>query len=754
MPVIHNLGYPRIGPRRELKQQLEQFWRGEIDEQTLRDSAAGLRAARWREQADAGLDLVPVNDFSLYDHMLDLSLLLGVIPPRFTDDDNELELYFAMARGDRERPACEMTKWFDTNYHYLVPEFEPDQEFRIFSEKLFDEIRAAQAEGYTVKPVIVGPVSYLYLGKSRGGQTDNRLVLLEKLLPVYAEILERLAGMGIDWVQMDEPCLALDLEAEWQQAYRTAYQALGKSKVSILLANYFAGLGENLDVVQKLPIAGLHVDATRAPQEAKQLIDQWPEDRVLSLGVIDGRNIWRADLGQLLDELEPIQKKIGDRLWLAPSCSLLHVPIDVDNETGIDDELKSWLAFARQKLDELALLKSALENGRRSISVAMRDNSGAHAARSDSKRVHRADVRKRLEAITDKMTGRQSEFEQRSTAQVKALGLPLLPTTTIGSFPQTKEIRKARADFKNGRCDEQTYREAMQAEIRNVIERQDALGLDVLVHGEPERNDMVEYFGELLEGMITTKHGWVQSYGSRCVKPPIIFGDVHRPQPMTTDWIHYAQSLTKRPVKGMLTGPVTILQWSFVRDDQPRADTCRQLALAIRDEVMDLEADGIRVIQVDEPALREGLPLKQAEQGDYLDWAVESFQLATAGVADGTQIHTHMCYAEFEDILPAITEMDADVITLENARSGGELLQAFEKFEYPNAIGPGVWDIHSPRTVPLDEMVELLEKTLKVVPAERLWINPDCGLKTRGWDEIETNLENLVAARNSCDRSC
>lgn len=748
--IIHNLGYPRIGPHRELKQALEQFWRGDIDDLSLLKTAHELRDGRWRDQADAGVDLIPVNDFSLYDHMLDMSMLLGVVPPRFgkPEDQNELTLFFRMARGDADQPACEMTKWFDTNYHYLVPEFEPQQAFRLFSEKLFDEVKAAQAAGHQVKPVLVGPLSYLYLGKLRGDsqKANEKLKLLDQLLHVYADILDRLAGMGVDWVQFDEPCLGLDLDTDWQQAYSKAYQSLADSRVKILLANYFASLGDNLGLVKELPVAGLHVDVTRAPQEAETLISDWPGDRVLSLGVIDGRNIWRANLDQWLDRLELAKAQLSDRLWLAPSCSLLHVPIDLDNETGLDDELKSWLAFARQKLDELGLLKQALTSGRRSISIARRDNASAHAAREASKRVHRPDVARRMQSITAEMASRTSDFSQRSSAQVKALGLPLLPTTTIGSFPQTKEIRKARADFKHRRSDEATYREAMQAEIRNVIERQDALGLDVLVHGEPERNDMVEYFGELLEGMIATRNGWVQSYGSRCVKPPVIFGDVHRPRAMTTDWIKYAQSLTRRPVKGMLTGPVTILQWSFVRDDQPRSETCKQIALAIRDEAGDLEAGGIKVIQVDEPALREGLPLKKAEQGAYLDWAVESFKLATCSVEDSTQIHTHMCYAEFEDILEAITAMDADVITLENARSDSELLQAFKNFSYPNAIGPGIWDIHSPRTVPLKAMTDLLEQTLKVVPAERLWVNPDCGLKTRSWDEIETNLENLVTA--------
>ncbi|MEX0951668.1 MAG: 5-methyltetrahydropteroyltriglutamate--homocysteine S-methyltransferase [Gammaproteobacteria bacterium] len=744
--VIHNLGYPRVGPQRELKTALEQFWRGDSDAQSLRQTADTIRAARWQDQADAGVDLIPVNEFSLYDHMLDMSLLLGVVSPRFGDSasQDELTLFFRMARGDTDQPACEMTKWFDTNYHYLVPEFEPQQNFCIFSQKLFDEVKAAQAAGHSPKPVLVGPVSYLYLGKLRG--EGDKLQLLEKLLPIYNDILDKLAGLGVDWVQLDEPCLGLDLDRNWQQAYDKAYNMLADCRVKILLANYFAGYGDNLELVKQLPVSGVHADAVRSHDEALQLAENWPEDKVLSLGVIDGRNIWRANLGQWLDELKPLKQEIDQQLWLAPSCSLLHTPIDLDNETSLDDELRSWLAFAKQKLNELGVLKQALSEGRRSVSFSLRDNMQAHAAREASERVHRADVIQRLQAITNKMTQRQSAFSKRSLAQVKALGLPLLPTTTIGSFPQTSAIRKARADFKHARSNETTYREAMQAEIKNVIERQDALSLDVLVHGEPERNDMVEYFGELLEGMITTQNGWVQSYGSRCVKPPIIFGDVHRPQAMTTNWINYAQSLTQRPVKGMLTGPVTILQWSFVRDDQPRSETCKQIALAIRDEVNDLESNGIKVIQVDEPALREGLPLKQAEQGAYLDWAVQSFKLATAGVEDSTQIHTHMCYAEFEDILEAITDMDADVITLENARSDSELLQSFEDFSYPNAIGPGVWDIHSPRTVPLIEMTDLLEQALKVVPAERLWVNPDCGLKTRGWDEIETNLENLVAA--------
>ena len=753
MPISHNLGYPRIGPQRELKQALEAHWRGESDAAALLDTSRKLCQQRWRDQAAAGIDLIPVNDFSLYDHMLDMSMLLGVIPPRFgqPDDQDELSLYFRMARGDAEQPACEMTKWFDTNYHYLVPEFESEQAFRLFSSKLFDEIEAAQAAGHRVKPVLVGPVTYLYLGKCRDG--SDRLSLLDKLLPVYADIMERLAGMGVEWVQLDEPCLGLDLDSDWQQAFMKAYRHLADTRVKVLLANYFAGLGDNSKLVGELPLDGLHVDAVRAPREAEQLVNNWSAERVLSLGVIDGRNIWRANLEQLLEVLESAGKQLGDNLWLAPSCSLLHVPIDLDNETDLDDELKTWLAFARQKLNEVGLLKAALEDGRRSVTIALRDNQAAHEARAASERVHRADVARRMDAITDKMASRISDFAERARSQAGSLGLPLLPTTTIGSFPQTQAIRKARADYKHDRIDETSYREAMQEEIRNVIQRQDALGLDLLVHGEPERNDMVEYFGELLEGMVTTRNGWVQSYGSRCVKPPIIYGDVHRPQAMTTEWINYAQSLTAQPVKGMLTGPVTILQWSFVRDDQACAETGQQIALAIRDEVADLENDGIKAIQVDEPALREGLPLKQAEQGAYLDWTVKSFKIATAGVKDATQIHTHMCYAEFEDILAAITAMDADVITLENARSDGELLQAFEHYSYPNAIGPGVWDIHSPRTVPLQEMVELLDKTLAVVPAERLWVNPDCGLKTRSWDEIETNLENLVNAARQVRQS-
>lgn len=746
MASIHTLGYPRIGRQRELKRLLEDFWHDRVDQDALLNGANVIREQRWREQAAAGLDFIPVNDFSLYDHVLDMSALLGVVPPRFgqAGETADLETCFRMARGDASQPACEMTKWFDTNYHYLVPEFEPDQVFRIASSKLFEEVAAARAQQYRVKPVLIGPLTYLRLGKRRDG--GDVLELLPRLLPVYLQILERLAEQGMDWVQIDEPCLVQDLDDRWRKAYEQAYTELAQAPVRLLLATYFGGLGDNLFTVLNLPVAGLHVDAVRAPGEVHRLLEYWPTDRVLSLGVIDGRNVWRADLDAILDRIEPIHARFGNRLWLAPSCSLLHTPLDVELETDLDPELRQWLAFARQKLDELAALRRALTHGRRAISQQRRESTAAHSTRQISDKVRRPEVQAQLLNIDTNMIGRSQDYRSRAEAQAHALQLPLLPTTTIGSFPQTATIRRARADFRAGSIDEQAYHQAMQSEIESVIRKQEKIGLDVLVHGEPERNDMVEYFGEQLEGVAVTRYGWVQSYGSRCVKPPIIYGDVVRPQPMTVDWAQYAQSLTDKPVKGMLTGPVTILQWSFVRDDQPRAETCLQLALVLRDEVTDLEAAGIRVIQVDEPALREGLPLREAEQGHYLNWAVRAFKLATSAVEPATQIHTHMCYAEFEDVLPAIAAMDADVITLENARSSGALMRTFEQFEYPNAIGPGVWDIHSPRVPEVNEISSLLQAAARVTPVERLWVNPDCGLKTRGWTEVEAALENMLSA--------
>lgn len=747
----HILGFPRIGAQRELKRALERYWSGALDRAGLTQVGCELRARHWRWQAAAGLDAVAVGDFSFYDQVLDHSAMLGVVPERFGWQGGALDLdtCFRMARGrapmGADAPACEMTKWFDTNYHYLVPEFSRQQKFALSSPKLFEETAEAQALGYRVKPVLLGPLTYLWLGKVSGSAFD-RLELLDALLPVYWQILARLAAQGADWVQVDEPALVLDLPGQWQAAYRHAYAELAAAGPRLLLASYFGALGDNLPLAAALPVAGLHVDLVRAPEQLPALLEILPADKVLSAGVIDGRNVWRTDLAARRAWLRPVRARLGERLWLAPSCSLLHVPVDLTLEPQLDAELKSWLSFATQKLDEVVLLARALAQETPELGAQLRHSSAALAARADSARISRPPVQQRLAAVTPALGERKNPYPLRAIQQRAWLKLPPFPTTTIGSFPQTAEIRAARADFKAGRLSETAYAGRMRQEIAAAVRRQEAVGLDVLVHGEAERNDMVEYFGEQLEGFAFTRNGWVQSYGSRCVKPPIIYGDVARPRAMTVEWARYAQSLTVKPVKGMLTGPVTILQWSFVRDDQPRADSCAQIALALRDEVLELEAAGIRMIQIDEPALREGLPLRRRERAAYLDWAVQCFRLAAGGVADTTQIHTHMCYAEFKDILPSIAALDADVITIETSRSHMALLEAFRDFAYPNEIGPGVYDIHSPRVPEAAEMIVLLQKAERYIPAERLWVNPDCGLKTRSWREVEAALAAMVTA--------
>ncbi len=750
--TIHNLGFPRIGRKRELKQAVESYWQGEIDRDQLERIGKELRERHWRLQAEAGLDLIPVGDFSWYDQILDFSAMLGVIPPRFGWDGEQVDLdtTFRMARGrapsGTPAAACEMTKWFDTNYHYLVPEFWPGQTFRLSTSKLFEEIAEAQALGHEVKPVLPGPLTYLWLGKTKG-ETFDKLTLLDALLPVYGEILQRLKAQGVEWVQIDEPILVLDLPQAWKNRFEAAYNRLQVPGLKLLLTTYFGALGDNLAVATRLPVAGLHIDAVRAPEQLETVLDQLPAYKVLSVGIIDGRNVWRADLDNALATLRHARERLGERLWIAPSCSLLHVPVDLEQEEELDAELKSWLAFATQKLDELATLQRALAfDDDPGVAAKLADARTALEARRHSSRIHSPAVRERLEKVTGAMARRNRPYPERAPLQRKWLKLPLFPTTTIGSFPQTPEIRRTRRDYREGKLSEQEYTARIRAEIARVVEKQEQLGLDVLVHGEPERNDMVEYFGELLEGFAFTRFGWVQSYGSRCVKPPIIFVDVSRPAPMTVEWIRYAQSLTSRPMKGMLTGPVTILNWSFVRDDQPRSATCAQIALAIRDEVQDLERAGIKVIQIDEAALREGLPLRKGEWQAYLEWAVHAFRLTASGVADDTQIHTHMCYSEFNDIIESIAAMDADVITIETSRSDMELLDVFEAFEYPNEIGPGVYDIHSPNVPTVEEMVALMEKAAQRIPAERLWVNPDCGLKTRGWPEVEQALANMVEA--------
>ncbi|WP_277051636.1 5-methyltetrahydropteroyltriglutamate--homocysteine S-methyltransferase [Zestomonas thermotolerans] len=751
MAIAHNLGFPRIGRDRELKKALEAYWKGDLDETGLRAVGRQLRAAHWQLQKDAGIELLPVGDFAWYDQVLTHSLTFGVIPARFRPRDGRptLDTLFAMARGVGAgccggAHAQEMTKWFDTNYHYLVPEFTADQQFLLSWEQLFEEVDEALALGHRVKPVLIGPLTYLWLGKAKGGEFD-KLDLLERLLPLYGEIFQRLAGQGVEWVQIDEPILALDLPQDWKSAFERAYNILQRDPLKKLLATYFGGLEDNLGIAAGLPVDGLHIDLVRAPEQYPTILDRLPAYKVLSLGVVNGRNVWRCDLDKALEVLRHAQERLGERLWVAPSCSLLHCPVDLAREDRLDAELKSWLAFAVQKCGEVAALVAEL-NAPGSAASALAESRAVQASRARSPRIHRPEVQARLAAIRAEDSRRGSPFAERIGRQRARLQLPAFPTTTIGSFPQTPAIRLARQAYRQGRLSEAEYVEAMQAEIRHAVEVQERLGLDVLVHGEAERNDMVEYFAEQLDGYLFTRFGWVQSYGSRCVKPAVIYGDLSRPRPMTVEWIRYAQSLTDKPMKGMLTGPVTMLMWSFPREDVPREVQARQLALAIRDEVLDLEAAGVRIIQIDEAAFREGLPLRRADWGRYLDWATEAFRLTASGVRDETQIHTHMCYSEFNDVIEAIAAMDADVITIETSRSDMELLDAFERFAYPNEIGPGVYDIHSPRVPGSEEMVVLLEKAARRIPVERLWVNPDCGLKTRGWAETEAALRNMVAA--------
>ncbi|MBW7473037.1 5-methyltetrahydropteroyltriglutamate--homocysteine S-methyltransferase [Marinobacter sp. F4218] len=751
MATTHNLGFPRIGARRELKHALESFWQGSLTEKELRTEGASLRRRNWAIQA--GLDLAPIGDFSFYDQVLDMSVTLGNIPERAgLAEVSDLDRYFRVARGRSANDddgcaihAGEMTKWFDTNYHYIVPEFHSDTGFSLNSERLMEQIQEAREQGLTPKPVLIGPVTYLWLGKSKDSSTD-KLSLLDRLLPVYAALLDRIAAAGVEWVQVDEPVLVTDLDADWRHALNLAYHDLKTCTPKLLVTTYFGDLRENLQLACELPVAGLHLDAISAPEEVARVVDWLPPHKTLSLGIIDGRNIWRTDLNRTLDWLEQVHDRLGDRLWLAPSCSLLHVPVDVDIEHKLDADIKSWLAFAVQKLDELDILARALNTGRASVHRQLTENARLIRSRQVSGRAHSPAVTDALSNLDGHTGARQAPYRERIDAQRRQTVLPAYPTTTIGSFPQTEEIRLARQQFRTGNLTEAAYVARIREEIAYCVNQQEELGLDVLVHGEPERNDMVEYFGEQLNGYAFSQFGWVQSYGSRCVKPPILFGDISRPKAMTVDWIRYAQSLTERPLKGMLTGPVTMLNWSFVRDDQLRKDTALQLALAIRGEVLDLEKAGVKIIQIDEAALREGLPLRQADRASYLDWAVNAFRVAANGVRDETQIHTHMCYSEFNDIIEAIARMDADVITIETSRSDMELLDAFRGFEYPNELGPGVYDIHSPNIPKKQEMVALMQKAAERIPSTRLWVNPDCGLKTRRWEEVVPALRAMVQA--------
>ncbi|MDH6146397.1 MULTISPECIES: 5-methyltetrahydropteroyltriglutamate--homocysteine S-methyltransferase [Paraburkholderia] len=755
MATTHNLGFPRIGAKRELKFALEKYWKNESSRDELKAVGAQLRERHWKDQA--GLDFAPVGDFAFYDQVLDMSCTLGNLPERVRGFHGDvLDNYFRVARGRSAQGAedhsgcCggvaagEMTKWFDTNYHYIVPEFDANTQFSLDPSRLLEQINQARALGVKAKPVIVGPVTYLWLGKAK--DDSDKLALLPRLLPVYAALLDYFTAQGVDWVQIDEPVLVTELDATWRQAFRTAYEALAERRVKLLLATYFGQLQDNVELACRLPVDGLHIDAINARDEIVKAVAQLPATSVVSVGAINGRNIWKTDLTAALEWLEPLHRTLGDRLWIAPSCSLLHTPVDLNSEQKLDAEIKSWLAFALQKLDELTVLAGALNNGRASVADALAANAEAIESRRTSPRVNNPAVKAVLARIDSKLSDRQNAYAERATKQAALLKLPAYPTTTIGSFPQTAQIREARSQFKSGTLDDAGYRTAMRAEIERSVREQEKLGLDVLVHGEAERNDMVEYFGEQLDGYAFSQFGWVQSYGSRCVKPPILFGDISRPKAMTVEWISYAQSLTNKPMKGMLTGPVTILNWSFVRDDQPRSVSCYQLALAIREEVLDLEKAGVRIVQIDEAALREGLPLRRAQWGEYLRWAVESFRITANGVQDETQIHTHMCYSEFNDIIASIADMDADVITIETSRSDMELLDAFDNFKYPNEIGPGVYDIHSPNIPSQEHIVNLMKKAAERIPAERLWVNPDCGLKTRAWAEVVPALTNMVAA--------
>ncbi|WP_108126470.1 5-methyltetrahydropteroyltriglutamate--homocysteine S-methyltransferase [Saccharospirillum mangrovi] len=752
MTVAHSLGFPRIGARRELKFALEEYWSGQRSAADLQQLARSLRLQNWQHQREAGLDFVSVGDFSFYDQVLDTSALLGVVPERFgwNGGDVDLDTYFRMARGrapsGQPAAACTLTKWFDTNYHYLEPEVTADQTFALSTDRLFEQVAEAQVAGFTPKPVLLGPVTWLWLARAVGGEFD-RLTLLERVLDVYAQVLDRLAEAGVEWVQLDEPALVLDLPQAWRTAFEQAYHRLKAARVKLLLATYFGGLEDNLTLACNLPVAGLHVDAVSAPDELTLAADWLPSCKILSVGIVSGRNIWRTDLQAALNTLKAAQVKLGDRLWVAPSCSLLHVPVDRDQETDLDTELQSWLSFAVQKLGEIGLLKRALADQPDAVTeVELQAAAKIARGRLSSPRLHNEAVRNRLAELAKLPLARELPFSERHAIQQMARPLPAFPTTTIGSFPQTADIRQTRRDFRQGEISAADYEARIEAEIEATVAAQEALDIDVLVHGEAERNDMVEYFGEQLDGFAFTRFGWVQSYGSRCVKPPVLFGDVSRPQAMTVRWARYAASLTNRPMKGMLTGPVTILNWSFVRDDQPRAQTAQQIALALRDEVLDLEAAGIGIIQIDEAALREGLPLRRRAWQQYLDWAVDAFRLTASGVASETQIHTHMCYSQFNDIIASIARMDADVITIETSRSDKRLLNAFRDFDYPNDIGPGVYDIHSPNIPSVEAMVELLENAAKVIPAQRLWVNPDCGLKTRRWEEVQPALAAMVSA--------
>ena len=748
----HILGFPRIVKNREFKKALEAYWNSEISEQELQNIGKDIRKFNWEIQKDSGLDYITVGDFSWYDHILDTSALLGVIPSRFKEkiDTINLDSLFLMARGQSSNSnnisACDMTKWFNTNYHYIVPEFTEDQNFTISTNTLFEHIDEAQEQGYLVKPVLVGPLTYLWLGKASHPNFD-KLTLIKNIIPIYNQIFKKLKEKNIDWVQIDEPILTLDLSPEWINSFSETYQKLNFNNLKILLATYFGSIEDKIEQINRLPIHGLHVDLCSNPEQIESIINQYSVDKVLSVGVINGRNIWKSDLFKIESNLNYLKNLFGENLWISASCSLLHSPVDLDSEHNIDPEIKNWLAFAKQKIQEISLVSKILSNSEdKNTNTFIIENFKSTQSRLKSNKVHNSEVQKNINLINENYFKRKSDYKERAQIQKNKYNLPLFPTTTIGSFPQTKEIRGLRKKLKDKKIDLNLYNNEIKKNILDCIQRQEKLDIDVLVHGEAERNDMVEFFGELLEGFIFTSNGWVQSYGSRCVKPPVIYGDVYRKKPLTLEWTSYAQSLTERPVKGMLTGPVTIISWSFVRDDQPIKETAKQIALALREETIDLEKAGIKFIQIDEPAFREALPLKKKDWKNYFDWAIPCFKIASCGISDETQIHTHMCYSEFNDIISYIAELDADVITIECSRSNMELLSAFENYCYPNEIGPGIYDIHSPNIPNTDLMVNNLKKALNFISKDKLWINPDCGLKTRNWPEVEYALKNMVLA--------
>ncbi|WP_220718850.1 5-methyltetrahydropteroyltriglutamate--homocysteine S-methyltransferase [Agarivorans litoreus] len=746
MSTTHVLGYPRIGKQRELKFALESYWRGESSQQELLQVGKNIRQQNWQAQKNSGQAWVTVGDFAWYDQVLNTSLLLGNLPKRHQSEQINLDSMFAIARGQQgcgcNHAASDMSKWFNTNYHYIVPEFSEDSVFSLQWQQLFDEICEAFEQGHAVKPVILGPVSYLYLGKNdeQAASDFDRLSLLPQLLTVYREIFRAVADLGVEWVQVDEPILGLELDSQWQGALLAAYQTK-LSPTKLLLTSYFADVLDNAEVIKQLAVDGLHLDLSAAPQQLEQVLTWLPDAWVLSAGVINGRNVWRANLPEIIENYSSLKARLGERLWLASSCSLLHSPLDLESETDLGDA-KYRLAFAEQKLSELQILDEAL-NGE---ADALRLSRQYSAALQNLSKKNNSSLQQRISALTPAERERTLSFAQRQEIQQQSLQLPPLPTTTIGSFPQTNEIRRQRREYKAGQLSQADYDAALAQHIKDAIERQERLDLDVLVHGEAERNDMVEYFAELLDGFIASRFGWVQSYGSRCVKPAIIVDDIERAKPLTIEWSSYAQSLTNKPVKGMLTGPVTILTWSFAREDISRAQIAEQIAIALNDEVAELQQAGIQVIQIDEPAIREGMPLKRSQWDDYLNWAVSAFKLSAASAKPETQIHTHMCYSEFNDIMPAVAALDADVLTIETSRSAMSLLQAFEHFEYPNEIGPGVYDIHSPNIPSIDDIKALIDKAAQWIPLQRLWVNPDCGLKTRNWQETEAALNNMVLA--------